>query len=169
MPCKSLRFVVSPLTVPVEHDRRRCTGRNTIISAVNKFLHDISISLSLPLSTKSSCPTDFHLSLPGRVPNPRRDILESSRAGRHHYRSDPRSSPIDEKKWECVYVLLIDHDFSVAHPIDWRLLYLSCLFYPPRFDQRFINFLLDRILNKDRPDYFAREKMRAWIKTVRYM
>lgn len=38
MPCKSLRFLVSPLTVPVEHDRRRCTGRNTIISAVNKFL-----------------------------------------------------------------------------------------------------------------------------------
>lgn len=38
MPCKSLRFVVSPLTAPVEHDRRRCTGRNTIISAVNKFL-----------------------------------------------------------------------------------------------------------------------------------
>ncbi|KAL0125626.1 hypothetical protein PUN28_004608 [Cardiocondyla obscurior] len=37
----------------VEHDRRRCTGRNTIISAVNKFLNGTLLSLSCP--TKSSC------------------------------------------------------------------------------------------------------------------
>lgn len=55
MPCKSPRFVVSPLTAPVEHDRRRCTGRNTITNAVNKFLDDMLLSLSLPPSLPSPC------------------------------------------------------------------------------------------------------------------
>lgn len=119
MPCKSLRFVVSPLTVPVEHDRRRCIGRNTIISAVNKFLHGVS------LSTKSSCPTDFQLSLPGRVPNPRRDILGSPRQG-DTITADLRRS-IAPKKTTVCYVLLIDYNFS-APTVDWRLLYRSAFF-----------------------------------------
>jgi len=62
MPCKSLRFVVSPLTAPLVHDRRRCSGcRNTIISAVNKFLPwRVSLARSLFLSreTGSGCPAD---------------------------------------------------------------------------------------------------------------
>lgn len=152
MPCKSLRFVVSPLTVPVEHDRRRCIGRNTIISAVNKFLHGVS------LSTKSSCPTDFQLSLPGRVPNSRRDILESSRQ-EDTITGDLRRSTVAKKRvYVCTFFWSITI-FQRRLPVDWRLLYLSCLFYSPRFDQGFINFLLNRILNKNHSDYFAREKI----------
>lgn len=106
MPCKSLRFVVSPLTGPVEHDRRRCIGRNTIINAVNKFLHGVS------LSTKSSCPTDFQLSLPGRVPNPRRDILGSPRQGETPLPPIFADRSRRKKKPTVCYVLLIDYNFS---------------------------------------------------------
>lgn len=154
MPCKSLRFVVSPLTVPVEHDRRRCIGRNTIISAVNKFLHGVSLSM------KSSCPTDFQLSLSGRVPNPRRDILESSRQ-EDTITGDLRRSIAAKKTSMCVYVLLIDYNFSAptTRRLTTSLPFLP--FYSSRFDQRFINFLLNRILNKNRFDYSAREKIIA--------
>lgn len=71
MPCKSPRFVVSPLTAPVEHDRRRCTGRNTIISAVNKFLDGTLLSISLLSLTldEIELSTDFQVLLPGRVPS----------------------------------------------------------------------------------------------------
>lgn len=155
MPCKSLRFVVSPLTVPVEHDRRRCIGRNTIISAVNKFLHGVS------LSTKSSCPTDFQLSLPGRVPNPCRDILESPRQ-EDTITGDLCRSIAAKKRCMRVYVLLIDYNFS-APTIRSSTTSLPFLpfFYSPRFDQGFINFVLNRILNKNRFDYSAREKVIA--------
>jgi len=90
-------------------------------------------------------------------------------AGRDTITADLRRS-IAPKKKNRPYVTFFWSItiFQRRLPVDWRLLYRSCLFYLPRFDQGFINFLLDRILSKDRSDYSAREKITARIKTVIY-
>lgn len=161
MPCKSPRFVVSPLTAPVEHDRRRCTGRNTIISAVNKFLDGMLLSISL--STKSSClqisrycflaAFQVYATLSPSYSRERPAIF----ADRPHEGT---------RMCTCIYI----HMCACAHlrsitifqrllraPVDRRLFYRVPL-HSPRFDRGFINFLPNQTSDENRFVYTPRAK-----------